>query len=62
LTDPVPSDDRQGGTVTYALTSTDTAALFASARALLASLLADQIDLLRELADEATEAEGESRP
>jgi ArsR family transcriptional regulator len=56
------SDDRQGGTVTYALTSVDTAALFASARALLASLLTDQLDLLRELADEATHADEGSRP
>ena len=55
------SDDRQGGAVTYALTSTDTAALFASARALLASLLTDQIDLLRQLADEAGQADEASR-
>jgi ArsR family transcriptional regulator len=50
------SDDRQGGTVTYSVTSADTPALFASARALLASLLSDQIDLLKELADEAEQA------
>ena len=55
------SDDRQGGAVTYALTSTDTAALFASARALLASLLTDQIDLLRQLANEAGHADGAIR-
>jgi ArsR family transcriptional regulator len=55
------SDDRQGGTVRYALTSADTAALFASARALLASLLSDQIDLLRELADEASQTDDASQ-
>ena len=55
------SDDRQGGAETYALTSADTAALFASARALLASLLSDQIDLLRELANEAGHTESAGR-
>ncbi len=56
------SDERQGSTVVYTLISQDLPALFADARAILASMLADQIDLLRELADEASQAEEADRP
>lgn len=46
------ADQRQGNTVTYSLASGDVSVLLADARRVLSGLLAEQIELLRELDDQ----------